>query len=55
VPPVKEIRKFMRIQAFRCHAIYCQNGNTVNVIPVLASRSQALSVNYYYLYSYAVK
>nr|DAD45014.1 TPA_asm: hypothetical protein HUJ06_003244 [Nelumbo nucifera] len=26
VPPVKELRKFMRIQALRCHVIYCQNG-----------------------------
>ncbi|XVF48337.1 hypothetical protein PTKIN_Ptkin03bG0182000 [Pterospermum kingtungense] len=41
VPPVKELRKLMRIQALRCHVIYCQNG-TLNVIPVLASRAQAL-------------
>lgn len=32
----------MRIQGLRCHAIYCQNGARLNVIPVLASRSQAL-------------
>ncbi|KAF5934903.1 hypothetical protein HYC85_026032 [Camellia sinensis] len=43
VPPVKEIRKLMRIQALRCHVIYCQNGHKINVIPVLASRSEALS------------
>lgn len=42
VPPVKEIRKLMRIHALRCHVIYCQNGRKINVIPVLASRSQAL-------------
>nr|AAC60545.2 sucrose-phosphate synthase [Spinacia oleracea] len=41
-PPAKELRKMMRIQALRCHAIYCQNGTWLNVIPVLASRSQAL-------------
>ncbi|GFY99702.1 sucrose phosphate synthase 1F [Actinidia rufa] len=46
VPPVKEIRKLMRIQAHRCHVIYCQNGNKINVIPVLASRSQALRYLY---------
>ncbi|KAK6155533.1 hypothetical protein DH2020_009781 [Rehmannia glutinosa] len=42
VPPVKELRKLMRIQALRCHVIHCQNGSKINVIPVLASRSQAL-------------
>ncbi|KAL2929776.1 putative sucrose-phosphate synthase [Bienertia sinuspersici] len=42
VPPSKELRKSMRIQALRCHVIYCQNGTKANVIPVLASRSQAL-------------
>ncbi|GMY35796.1 probable sucrose-phosphate synthase 1 [Fagus crenata] len=46
VPPVKELRKLLRIQALRCHAIYCQNGNRINVIPVLASRSQALRYLY---------
>ncbi|KAI4335666.1 hypothetical protein L6164_014294 [Bauhinia variegata] len=46
VPPVKELRKSMRIQALRCHIIYCQNGTRLNVIPVLASRSQALRYLY---------
>ncbi|XP_047309152.1 probable sucrose-phosphate synthase [Impatiens glandulifera] len=46
VPPVKEVRKLMRIQALRCHPVYCQNGNRINVIPVLASRSQALRYLY---------
>ncbi|KAJ4709067.1 Sucrose phosphate synthase [Melia azedarach] len=46
VPPVKELRKVLRIQALRCHVIYCQNGNRINVIPVLASRSQALRYLY---------
>ncbi|CAL9028081.1 unnamed protein product [Prunus brigantina] len=46
VPPVKELRKLLRIQALRCHVIYCQNGTRVNVIPVLASRSQALRYLY---------
>ncbi|GMN66584.1 hypothetical protein TIFTF001_035645 [Ficus carica] len=46
VPPVKELRKLLRIQALRCHVIYCQNGTRLNVIPVLASRSQALRYLY---------
>ncbi|KAK9279174.1 hypothetical protein L1049_012852 [Liquidambar formosana] len=46
IPPVKELQKLMRIQALRCHAIYCQNGSKLNVIPVLASRSQALRYLY---------
>lgn len=46
VPPVKEVQKFMRFQALRCHVVYCQNGNKINVIPVLASRSQALRYLY---------
>ncbi|XVF34579.1 hypothetical protein REPUB_Repub18cG0070700 [Reevesia pubescens] len=46
VPPVKELRKLLRIQALRCNVIYCQNGTRINVIPVLASRSQALRYLY---------
>ncbi|KAE8658245.1 putative sucrose-phosphate synthase 1 [Hibiscus syriacus] len=46
VPPIKELRKLMRIQALRCNVIYCQNGTTLNVIPVLASRAQALRYLY---------
>ncbi|CAI0629411.1 unnamed protein product [Linum tenue] len=46
VPPVKELRKALRIQALRCHVVYCQNGSRINVIPVLASRSQALRYLY---------
>ncbi|XP_042489846.1 probable sucrose-phosphate synthase 1 [Macadamia integrifolia] len=46
VPSVKELRKLMRIQALRCHVIYCQNGTKLHAIPVLASRSQALRYLY---------
>ncbi|XP_022731595.1 probable sucrose-phosphate synthase 1 isoform X3 [Durio zibethinus] len=46
VPPVKELRKLLRIQALRCNVVYCQNGTRINVIPVLASRSQALRYLY---------
>ncbi|KAL4564035.1 hypothetical protein LXL04_028085 [Taraxacum kok-saghyz] len=45
-PPVRELQKLMRIQALRCHVIYCQNGRKINVIPVSASRSQALRYLY---------
>lgn len=41
-PPIREIRRFIRIQALRSHAIHCRSGTRLNVIPVLASRSQAL-------------
>ncbi|XP_042486503.1 probable sucrose-phosphate synthase 1 [Macadamia integrifolia] len=46
VPPAKELRKLLRIQALRCHVIYCQNGTKLHAIPVLASRSQALRYLY---------
>ncbi|XP_039057230.1 probable sucrose-phosphate synthase 1 isoform X1 [Hibiscus syriacus] len=46
VPPIKELRKLMRIQALRCNVIYCHNGTRLNVIPVLASRAQALRYLY---------
>ncbi|KAK8668988.1 hypothetical protein V6N13_106431 [Hibiscus sabdariffa] len=46
IPPVKELRKLMRIQALRCHVVYCQNGTILNAIPVLASRAQALRYLY---------
>ncbi|WVZ93615.1 hypothetical protein U9M48_039580 [Paspalum notatum var. saurae] len=45
-PPVKEIRRTMRIQALRCHILYSHDGCKLNVIPVLASRSQALRYLY---------
>nr|AAR16190.1 sucrose-phosphate synthase [Bambusa oldhamii] len=46
VPPVKELRKTMRIQALRCHVLYNHDGSKLNLIPVLASRSQALRYLY---------
>ncbi|XP_077217348.1 putative sucrose-phosphate synthase 1 [Tasmannia lanceolata] len=46
VPPVKELRKMMRIQALRCHVLYSYNGTKLHVIPVLASRAQALRYLY---------
>ncbi|KAG2583013.1 hypothetical protein PVAP13_6KG226100 [Panicum virgatum] len=44
--PVKEIRRTMRIQALRCHVLYSHDGSKLNVIPVLASRLQALRYLY---------
>lgn len=32
----------MRIQALRCHILHSHDGTKLHVIPVLASRSQAL-------------
>ncbi|CAL5002836.1 unnamed protein product [Urochloa decumbens] len=46
-PPVKEVRRTMRIQALRCHVLYSHDGSKLNVIPVLASRSQALRSDCY--------
>ncbi|KAL3646047.1 putative protein serine/threonine kinase [Castilleja foliolosa] len=46
VPAFKELKRLMRIQALRCHAIYCNNGERINVIPVLASRAQAIRYLY---------
>lgn len=44
---MKEIRKTMRIQALRCHVLYSHDGSKLNIIPVLASRSQALRSDCY--------
>ncbi|EPS71734.1 sucrose-phosphate synthase 1, partial [Genlisea aurea] len=46
IPVVREARKVMRMQGLRCNVIYCRNGSKINVIPVLASRSQALRYLY---------
>jgi len=46
VPPIKELRKLMRIQALRCHILHSHDGTKLHVIPVLASRSQALRYLY---------
>ncbi|KAM7265308.1 hypothetical protein ACFE04_002991 [Oxalis oulophora] len=46
VPPLRELRKLLRIQALRCHVVYCETGTRINVIPVLASRAHALRYLY---------
>uniref|UniRef100_A0A0A8XTH7 Sucrose phosphatase-like domain-containing protein n=1 Tax=Arundo donax TaxID=35708 RepID=A0A0A8XTH7_ARUDO len=42
LPPLKELQKFMRIQSLRCHALYNHGATKLSVIPIHASRSQAL-------------
>jgi sucrose-phosphate synthase len=43
---VKDLRKTMRIQALRCHVLYSHDGSKLNLIPLLASRSQALRFDF---------
>uniref|UniRef100_K3XV68 Sucrose-phosphate synthase n=1 Tax=Setaria italica TaxID=4555 RepID=K3XV68_SETIT len=42
LPPLKELQKLMRIQSLRCHALYNHGATRLSVIPIHASRSQAL-------------
>lgn len=42
VPKVEELRKKLRMRGLRCHVIYCQNKSKLHVLPLLASRAQAL-------------
>ncbi|MCO5600835.1 hypothetical protein L7F22_054950 [Adiantum nelumboides] len=39
---VDEFRKRLRNQGLRCHVIYCKNASRLHIIPLLASRAQAL-------------
>lgn len=39
---VDEFRKRLRNQGLRCHVLYCQNSSRLHIIPLLASRAQAL-------------
>ncbi|KAL3677567.1 hypothetical protein R1sor_027515 [Riccia sorocarpa] len=39
---VDEVRRRLRQRGLRCHVMYCQNETRMHVIPLLASRSQAL-------------
>ncbi|XP_020110635.1 probable sucrose-phosphate synthase 2 [Ananas comosus] len=40
--PVDKLREKLRIRGLRCHLMYCRNSTRLQVIPLLASRSQAL-------------
>ncbi|XP_014752910.1 probable sucrose-phosphate synthase 3 isoform X5 [Brachypodium distachyon] len=42
LPPLKELQKLMRVQSLRCHALYNHSATRLSVIPIHASRSQAL-------------
>ncbi|KAL2530956.1 putative sucrose-phosphate synthase 3 [Forsythia ovata] len=39
---VDDMRQKLRIRGLRCHLMYCRNSTRMQVIPLLASRSQAL-------------
>lgn len=36
------LRQMLRFQGLRCHLMYCRNSTRLQIIPLLASRSQAL-------------
>lgn len=36
------LRQMLRFQGLRCHIMYCRNSTRLQIIPLLASRSQAL-------------
>nr|KYP73343.1 Sucrose-phosphate synthase 2 [Cajanus cajan] len=39
---VDELRQKLRMRGLRCHAMYCRGSSRMHVIPLLASRAQAL-------------
>lgn len=40
--PIDELRQKVRLRGLRCHLMYCRNLTRLQIIPLLASRSQAL-------------
>ncbi|XP_072969841.1 probable sucrose-phosphate synthase 2 [Typha angustifolia] len=40
--PIDDLRQKLRMRGLRCHLMYCRNSTRLQVIPLLASRSQAL-------------
>ncbi|CAL4972450.1 unnamed protein product [Urochloa decumbens] len=42
VKTIDEMRERLRMRGLRCHIIYCRNSTRLQVVPLLASRSQAL-------------
>lgn len=42
VRTIDEMRERMRMRGLRCHLMYCRNATRLQVVPLLASRSQAL-------------
>eukprot|EP01018_Ginkgo_biloba_P012399 Gb_17607 [translate_table: standard] len=45
-PKADELRRQLRMRGLRCHVIYCQNCSHLHVLPLHASRSQALRYLY---------
>ncbi|KAL6006145.1 sporulation-specific protein 2 [Asimina triloba] len=39
---VDDLRQKLRMRGLRCHPIYCRNSTRLQIVPLLASRSQAL-------------
>ncbi|CAL5015477.1 unnamed protein product [Urochloa decumbens] len=42
VKMIDEMRERLRMRGLRCHIMYCRNSTRLQVVPLLASRSQAL-------------
>ncbi|XP_065026355.1 sucrose-phosphate synthase isoform X1 [Musa acuminata AAA Group] len=40
--PVDDLRQKLRMRGLRCHLMYCRSSTRLQVVPLLASRSQAL-------------
>nr|XP_024384326.1 probable sucrose-phosphate synthase 2 isoform X2 [Physcomitrium patens] len=41
-PTVDQLRQRLRMRGLRCHVMFCRNASRLHVLPLLASRSQAL-------------
>ncbi|KAE8732472.1 putative sucrose-phosphate synthase 2 [Hibiscus syriacus] len=42
---VDDLRQKLRMRGLRCHPMYCRNSTRIHVVPLLASRAQALRLN----------
>lgn len=42
VPSMEELRKRLRMRGYRCHVVYCRAATSLNLLPLHASRAQAL-------------
>ncbi|CAN8295565.1 unnamed protein product [Cochlearia groenlandica] len=40
---IDDLRQKLRLRGLRCHPMYCRNSTRLQIVPLLASRSQALS------------
>lgn len=47
--PIDELRQKVRMRGLRCHLMYCRNSTRLQVIPLLASRSQALRYDFFFI------